>query len=688
MKMFCSKSQPGMTPQFLLVILFSICFADLSIGNAEAITVPCKADVTVEKSDTCSKDSTCTQIMTSLDSWYINTGSGLSCPQIFDHVANRLGYGISPAASPKVKDTVRADVRALVLRVSNALNGKIPMIRSNKLQTAIDTIAPNQKLTSAQLTDMRNGLISSQSDLKAQLDSMQPETCTDQSTSSYCQTLATYNDTTSQLRYINSSGSVVQDFSRMKALRAALGSQYYEGDTLRDSQENLSEVLLEFWYKRFNIDGNKAGRNMSGVDGYENTIFKNQFSTFKDLLIAVETHPAMLFYLDVDENDYDLTNNSPGNQNLGRELLELHTIGKPVKTANYTISPYTQDDIVNTSLILTGMTSVWDSINYGAFFDSTTHEPSKVIDNGQTNFQGQNQGVVGPKYRSLPDPIVMGKSYPFTLTNYGSNQQDWTLLPVSYNGQLTALLTDLANHPSTIQSVCNQLANFLIRDPNLVDANRQRCVDAYGLNGDLKKMYAASISDPGFWALSNYRNGVQNPFELAVSFVRKTGVNLKDLTLTAQTTGLFTTFPMEIAETIRNISSDIGLDYRGYSYPTGYDLNGLDWLSKGYLDSAALGAFKSMNLQTTYTKQTKDIITQVLGSNPPQNTSETDKILYQTWVMPQSLVLSSDQVNACSQLTVGSSVTNTYSGDVVPTRMYNLRTLAEFLAVSNIGLKK
>ena len=87
------------------------------------------------------------------------------------------------------------------------------------------------------------------------------------------------------------------------------------------SKRQLLEVMTEFWENHLHVAAVRRRAVQHRVD-YGNTIRKHALGRFDEMLLATTTHPAMLIYLDAAES----TKEHP-NENLGRELLELHTVG-------------------------------------------------------------------------------------------------------------------------------------------------------------------------------------------------------------------------------------------------------------------------------------------------------------------------------------------------------------------------
>ncbi len=107
------------------------------------------------------------------------------------------------------------------------------------------------------------------------------------------------------------------------------------------------EMMTEFWENHLNVPVN-GDAQFTYRASYGDLIRKHALGKFSDLLVGAITHPAMLIYL----NGAQSTKQHP-NENLGRELLELHTVGR---------AAYSEDDVKNSARILTGYyVDLWDS---------------------------------------------------------------------------------------------------------------------------------------------------------------------------------------------------------------------------------------------------------------------------------------------------------------------------------------
>ena len=206
------------------------------------------------------------------------------------------------------------------------------------------------------------------------------------------------------------------------------------------------ERLVWFWSNHFCISADKGGGVRALAGAYEREAIRSQvLGHFGDMLLAVESHPAMLLYLDnarsIGPNSIAGTNQHKGlNENLAREILELHTLG--VRTV------YAQEDVTNFAKVITGWTVEpfrQDRAHGGEFtFNPRLHEP-------------------GPQ-------TVIGKVYP----DLGLEQ-----------GQL--VLADLARHAATAKHIAGKLARYFVADQppqTLVDRLAKSFLDS---NGNLKE---------------------------------------------------------------------------------------------------------------------------------------------------------------------------------------------------------
>ena len=274
----------------------------------------------------------------------------------------------------------------------------------------------------------------------------------------------------------NSVAVVDGELQQAKVLRALYG------------ERQLQEVMTDFWFNHFNIYLNKDADQYL-VTAYErDTIRAHALGKFKDLLLATAQSPAMLFYLDnwasmgpKSPQAIAANKGKPGqavaglNENYGRELMELHTLGVN--------GGYTQHDVTELARVLTGWTI--QPLEQGAAyqFDLKKHDPG--------------------------DKLVLGQTIPENGQNEGLQ-----------------MLDILAHHPSTAKFVCRKLAMRFVADdppPVLVDRLAQKFL---ATDGDIREVLRTLFKSPEFWSPKTYRAKVKTPFEFAISSLRATGTDV------------------------------------------------------------------------------------------------------------------------------------------------------------------
>ena len=171
----------------------------------------------------------------------------------------------------------------------------------------------------------------------------------------------------------------------------------------------FKQRLLHFWTNHFTVGGSNGFRNYVIGDLIHNVIYKNLNGSFDDLLYLVTSHPGMLDYLDnqtsIGENSKEAKSlKKEGkiaglNDNLARELLELHTVSPARK--------YSETDIRNTAKILAG----WGVFVSDFIEEFNNHKKWKNI-SGNTKFE---EFVLAPYVKGRAEPgkkVVMGKTFP------------------------------------------------------------------------------------------------------------------------------------------------------------------------------------------------------------------------------------------------------------------------------------
>ncbi|MBV8289363.1 MAG: DUF1800 family protein [Hyphomicrobiales bacterium] len=245
------------------------------------------------------------------------------------------------------------------------------------------------------------------------------------------------------------------------------------------------ERLVWFWSNHFCVSADKGNvRQICGA--YEREVIRaHVLGRFGDMLLAAESHPAMLIYLDNarsigPDSIAGLRQKRGLNENLAREILELHTLG--VRTV------YTQEDVTRFANVITGWTFVpfpQDAVRGGEFeFNPRMHQPG-----AQT---------------------VIGRNYPDAGMQQGRD-----------------VLAVLARHPATAKHVAAKLARHFVADeppPALVERLAKRFL---ATQGDLKEVTKALVAAPEAWEAP--RAKLKRPGEWVVGMLRAAGITPPDI---------------------------------------------------------------------------------------------------------------------------------------------------------------
>ena len=257
------------------------------------------------------------------------------------------------------------------------------------------------------------------------------------------------------------------------------------------SERQLQEVMVDFWENHFNIFAGKGGPEQYLLPDYDRTAIRPYaLGRFRDLLGAVAHSPAMLFYLDNWESGADSNEPTLGparrlfparrrarglNENYGRELLELHTLGVD--------GGYTQNDVIEVARALTGWSITGpNQPNPGTFvFRPAVHD-------------------AGVKH-------VLGHVIPA-----GGGEQDGEMV-----------LDIVARHPSTARFIARKLCIRFVSDsppPSLVD---RAAATFTKTDGDIREVVRTIVTSPEFFSRAAYRSKVKTPFEVVTSALRALG---------------------------------------------------------------------------------------------------------------------------------------------------------------------
>ena len=255
------------------------------------------------------------------------------------------------------------------------------------------------------------------------------------------------------------------------------------------SNRQLEEVLADFWFNHFNIfEGKERVRAM--LPSYEREAIRpHVLGKFRDLLLATARHPAMLYYLDnwqsMSPEVFQIGPFAPGpfvpaqqlarqahglNENYGREILELHTLGVN--------GGYTQQDVIAVARCFTGWTIRAPSQKPEFVYAAFMHDTSEKM-------------VLGHRIAA------------------GGGESDGL-----------QVIDILARHPSTARFISTKLARRFVADdppPALIDRMAKTFIKT---DGDLRAVLETLFTSREFFSEGARQSKIKSPLEMVVSAAR------------------------------------------------------------------------------------------------------------------------------------------------------------------------
>jgi uncharacterized protein (DUF1800 family) len=258
-------------------------------------------------------------------------------------------------------------------------------------------------------------------------------------------------------------GRLDDEFLQARLIRAVHGAN------------QLEEVLVDFWFNHFNVYLGD-GFDRAFTPFYERDAIRPfVLGRFRDLLGATAAHPAMLYYLDNYLSTISRQDPRTGvlltglNENYGRELMELHTVGVD--------AGYTQDDVIMAALCFTGWTI--DLRGSGGFV-----------------YRDANHDRRAKRVFGLNVPAGGGKD----------------------DGE--RLLDHLAAHPATARHVSRRLLQRFVADAPPADLVDRVAATFLRTDGDLRAVMKAILGAPEFWAEAFGAGKPKTPIEFVASAIR------------------------------------------------------------------------------------------------------------------------------------------------------------------------
>jgi uncharacterized protein (DUF1800 family) len=280
---------------------------------------------------------------------------------------------------------------------------------------------------------------------------------------------------------------------RREAMAIAQPQQFVNAELVENklyralySNRQLQEVLVDFWMNHFNVFNGKGPDRVLLTSFERDAIRPYVFGRFKDMLLATARHPAMLYYLDnwqsqVPRDDLPAPAGvrRPGlNENYGRELMELHTLGVD--------GGYTQDDVIAVARAFSGWT-IYDTNRFAEF---------------QFN----------PGWHDRKEKVVLGH----TIPAMGAEQDGLQVIDI------------LVHHPSTAKFISKKLAQRFVADDPPQPLVERMAATFTRTDGDLRAVLQTLFASPEFRSEGAFRSKVKSPLELVVSAVRALNADVTD----------------------------------------------------------------------------------------------------------------------------------------------------------------
>jgi Uncharacterized protein conserved in bacteria len=347
-----------------------------------------------------------------------------------------------------------------------------------------------------------------------------------------------------------------ETFAALQGGPRMVDAELLQSRMIRDiySERQLQAVMTDFWLNHFNVYLRKNQNEPYLLPAYERDVVRpHALGKFEDLLVATAKSPAMLVYLDNWQSigpDSVAAQNAARraqriqnpqakkaakdrglNENYGRELMELHTIGVQCEvSANRSAKEldkacgkgYTQQDVIEVAKALTGWTVDRPDEGSEFKFDERRHEPgTKMVLGKKIKEGGEDEGL--------------------------------------------EVLHMLATSPATARLISTQLAIRFVSDtppPALVDRMAKAFLRSHG---DIKVVLRTMFDSPEFWSPEVYRAKVKTPEEFVVSAVRASGADVTD------------------AQPLVAALNKLGMPLYGMQTPNGYSWTANGWVNTGDL---------------------------------------------------------------------------------------------------------
>ena len=309
------------------------------------------------------------------------------------------------------------------------------------------------------------------------------------------------------------------------------------------SPNQLQEQMTWFWMNHFNVHQGKHNLRLMMGDYEEQAIRPHVLGKFRDILTATVHHPAMLRYLDNEQNAVNHIN-----ENYARELMELHTLGVN--------GGYNQGDVQELARILTGF-----GVNHGA-------NSPKIRKDLQSQYLRQGLFEFNPNRHDYGDKQFLGK----TIRGRGL-------------AELDEAIDKLSRHPSTARFISRKLALYFVSDDPTDALIEQMSKTFLQTDGDISSVLSSMFESSEF--THSLGRKFKDPLHYVISSVRLA----------------YDGKPILNAGPILNWLNRMGEPLYGKQTPDGYPMTQNAWASPGQMNtrfeiakaigSGSAGLFKS-----------------------------------------------------------------------------------------------
>ena len=289
------------------------------------------------------------------------------------------------------------------------------------------------------------------------------------------------------------------------------------------SRHQVQEEMTWFWMNHFSVNQSKSNLRAMLADYEETAVRRHALGKFRDLLGAVAHHPAMLRYLDNEQNAAGHIN-----ENYARELMELHTLGVD--------GGYSQHDVQELARVLTGV-----GVNLGT-------QDAKV-------------------HKELQPMYVRDGLFEFNPNRHDFGAKEFLGAPIRGRGlgELDDALDRLARHPSTARFISRKLASYWMTDDPPSKLVARMALVFQRSDGDIAQTLEALFDAPEF--LQARSRKFKDPMHYVVSSVRLA----------------YDDRPVQNVGPILNWLGRMGEPLYGRQTPDGYPLDQAAWASAGQM---------------------------------------------------------------------------------------------------------